>query len=245
LVLAAALLAPASCSDSKAPGARKSLQVFAAASLEAAFREIGEAFTAANPNEIAVFQFAGSTTLVSQIQNGAAADVFASADEPNMERLDGARFVDGAPEVFAHNRLAIAVVPGNPKNIAGLADLARVDVFVALCAPEVPVGRYAKQILERAGVKVTPKSLEESVRGVVGKVGLDEVDAGLVYETDVKGSGGKIAGITIPTPQNIIANYPIAVVKGSKEPAAARRFVEFVRSPEGTKILRSYGFDVP
>jgi molybdate transport system substrate-binding protein len=243
---ALALLAAASCSGTSSPsGEKTTVNVYAAASLEASFREIGAAFAKANPNDTAAFQFAGSPTLVTQIQNGAAADVFASADEPNMAKLDGAQLLAGAPEIFAHNRLAIAVVPGNPKHIAGLADLARADVVLALCAPEVPAGRYGKEILARAGVKVAPKTLEESVRGVVGKVGLDEVDAGIVYVSDVRASAGKVAGVAIPGEQNVIANYPIAVVKGSKAPGAARRFVAFVRSPEGARILAAYGFEIP
>ena len=219
--------------------------VFAAASLTAAFTEIGDAFHAANQDANVTFNFAGSSDLVGQIAQGAPADVFASADTSNMTKLTDAGDNGSDPVVFATNQLEIIVAPGNPKGITGLADLSNPDLSVVLCAPEVPCGKYAQQALDTAGVTVTPKSLEENVKGVVAKVTLGEADAGIVYVTDVTAAGDKAAGVEIPTDQNVVAQYPIAVTKEAGNPEAAQAFIDFVLSDAGQLILEKYGFGAP
>lgn len=238
------LIAGCSDDDSSSPSTAD-LTVFAAASLTDAFTELGEAFTANHSDTQVTFNFAASSELVTQINEGAPADVFASADLDNMTKLTDAGNNAAEPVVFAHNLAEIIVEAGNPEGITGVADLADPDLIVISCAPEVPCGRYAHQILENAGIEVTPKSLEENVRAVVSKVTLGEADAGIVYVTDVLSAGDRAAGVPIPTDINIIAEYPIAVTKDATNKAAAQAFVDFVTSDQGQSILQSYGFASP
>ncbi len=221
------------------------IDVFAAASLTEAFKAIGTAFTTAHPGVDVEFNFAGSPTLVQQIQQGAPADVFASADEPNMEKLVGGGQVTAAPRIFARNQLAIIVGPGNPKRVTGLADLARPGLVVVLCGPTVPAGRYAREAFKKAGVTPPESSQELDVKAVVTKVTLGEADAGVVYATDVRAAGEKAAGVSIPPDANVEARYPIAVVKEGDAPKAAAMFVDFVLAPEGRAVLERFGFTGP
>lgn len=221
------------------------LTLFAAASLTDSFNALAREFTARNPGLRITPNYAGSSGLVAQIIQGADADVFASADEPNVQKLVDAKLNDGDPRSFATNRLQIVVQAGNPKKITRLADLARPDVIVVLGASAVPVGAYAQQALGRAGVSVTPRSLETDVKLVVTKVALGEADAGIVYVTDVTAGGAKIQGVEIPPQLNVTARYPIAIVKGAKNEVAARAFVDFVLSPRGRDVLASFGFGLP
>jgi len=240
-LLAALALAAGACGATPAAGGGESreLSVFAAASLTDAFSELGDQFTAAHPGVTVTFNFAGSNDLVTQLQQGAPADVLATADTKNM---DAAGDLVGAPQAFAANKLAIAVAPGNPIGITGLADLARKDLKVVLAAPEVPAGKYAQEALATAGVSVEPVSLEVSVKGVVTKVSLGEADAGIVYVTDVAAAAGKLDGIAIPDGQNVLATYPIAALAASAHPDDAKAFVDLVLSPEGRRVLADYGF---
>jgi molybdate transport system substrate-binding protein len=215
------------------------LNVFAAASLTEAFTELGDQFTAEHPDVQVAFNFAGSNDLVTQIQQGAPADVLATADPGNMEE---AASLTGAPQAFAGNQLVIAVEPGNPMHITGPADLAGEDLKVVLAAPEVPAGKYAQEALAKAGVTVEPVSLEVSVKGVVTKVSLGEADAGIVYVSDVESAGGKLEGIAIPEDLNVIATYPIATLDDAAYPADAQAFVDLVLSAEGQRVLAEYGF---
>ncbi len=219
--------------------------MFAAASLSAAFTELGEAFMVEYPGTQVTFNFAASSELATQITEGAPADVFASADLANMTKLTAAGGNGSEPAVFARNRAAIIVAPGNPMGITGVADLADDDLIVVQCAPEVPCGKYAAKVFENAGVQVTPKSLEENVKAVVTKVTLGEADAGIVYVTDVAAAGTAAQGVDIPDDINVLAEYPIATTKDAGNPAAAQAFVEFVLSEQGLKILASYGFLAP
>jgi len=219
--------------------------VFAAASLTAAFTEMGDAFKTANPDANVVFNFAASSDLVTQINQGAAADVYASADTANMKKLTDAAGNAAEPQTFATNSLQIIVQPGNPKGIKTLADLANPGIIYVTCPPEVPIGKYAQQALDSASVTVTPASLEENVKGIVTKVTLGEADAGIVYTTDVIAAGDKAEGIDIPEANNVIATYPIVVAKAAPNAAGAQAFVEFVLSDQGQKILASYGFTSP
>ena len=236
-LLGASFALPARADDATAT-------VFAAASLTECFTAISEAFTARHPGEHAKFSFGASSALATQLEQGAPADVIATADEVTMKKLTDAGLVD-SPHTFAKNRLEIAVEPENPKGVRGLAELARPELKVVLAAEQVPVGRYARQVLAAAKVTVTPVSLEPDVKAVLTKVQLGEADAGIVYATDVKASKGKVHGVEIPAAQNVVAVYPIAVSKHAPDPAAAKAFVEFVLSAEGRAILERFGFAAP
>jgi molybdate transport system substrate-binding protein len=225
--------------SSASPG---ELKVFAAASLTAAFGELGEQFTAANGGTEVAFNLAGSQALATQIQQGAPADVFASADTANMDKV---KDLVGDPQVFASNLLQIAVEKGNPKGVKGLDDLASSELKVVLAAPEVPAGKYAGQALDKQGITVEPVSLEDNVKAVVTKVSLGEADAGIVYVTDVTAGGDKVEGVDIPTEQNVVATYPIATVKAGRSQDQAQAFMDLVRSAEGQQVLERYGFLPP
>jgi molybdate transport system substrate-binding protein len=215
------------------------------ASLTDAFTETGDAFTAANPGTDVTFNFGASSALVQQIAEGAPADVFASADLSNMDKLAEAGQQRGDAIEFATNELEIVVRAGNPRTINGLADLADPDLAVVLCAEQVPCGRFAVEILDRAGVAVTPRSLEETVRSVLQKVELGEADAGIVYVTDVLVAGDAVTGVPIPADQNVVARLPIAVTDETANAPVANAFADFVVRPEGQEILRRYGFGTP
>ncbi len=219
--------------------------VFAAASLTAAFQTMATAFEQAHPAVKVELNFAGSPTLVQQIQQGAPADVFASADEVNMQKLVVSGEVAGVPELFAHNTLQIVVAAGNPKRITGLADLARPGLIIALCGPTVPCGRYASEAFGKAGLAVPAASQELDVKGVVTKVALGEADAGIVYVTDVRAAAGKVEGVDISEAFRVVARYPIAVLKNAPNRPAAEAFAAFVVSPEGQRVLATFGFLPP
>ena len=219
------------------------ITVFAASSLTAAFKDIGAAFEAQVPGTMVTLNFAASSDLVTQINQGAPVDVFASADQANVKKLTTPPPAGSA--VFATNSLQIIVAPGNPKHITTVADLARPDVTFVTGAADVPIGKYTQQVLAKAGVKVTPKSLEANVKAIVSKVTLGEADAGAVYVTDVLAAGSNAAGVVIPTDLNVRAEYPIVVLAGAPNAATASAFVAFVLSPAGQDILKKYGFSAP
>lgn len=221
------------------------ITVFAAASLTAAFTELGDAFTAANPDAEVTFNFAGSSDLVAQITEGAPVDVFASADLANMAKLTDTGLDADDPVVFATNVAEIIVEPGNPLGITGVADLADEDLVVVQCAPEVPCGSYAEQVFANADVTVTPSSFEANVNAVVSKVALGEADAGIVYRTDVIAAGDNADGVAIPDDVNVAVEYPIVLTAEAPNPEVARSFIEFVVSPAGQAILASFGFGSP
>jgi molybdate transport system substrate-binding protein len=246
-VLAAALVLAACGGDDNSGGSSGAaspaeIKVFAAASLTAAFTELGQQYTSANGGTKVTFNFAGSQALATQIQQAAPADVFASADLTNMDKV---KDLVGTPKSFASNLLQIVVEKGNPKGIKKLDDLASKDVKVVLAAEEVPAGKYAKQVLDQAGVSVQPVSQEDNVKAVVTKVSLGEADAGIVYVTDVTAGGDKVEGVEIPKDQNVTATYPIATVKASKAPDKAQAFMDLVLSDQGQQVLKSYGFLPP
>lgn len=241
-VLVPLLTALASCGSESAT---TTLQVSAAASLTGAFTEIEKAFELANPDVDVVLNLASSSDLVTQIIEGAPVDVFASADTKNMDEVAEADLIDGDPRVFATNSLRIIVAPGNPLDITSLADLARPGLVYVTCDPNVPIGRYAQEVLDSAGVDVTPASFEESVKGIVAKVTAGEADAGIVYTTDVLAAGDRAEGVDIPADLNVSARYPIAAMKSADSSAAARRFVDFVDSSAGAAILIRFGFGAP
>jgi molybdate transport system substrate-binding protein len=215
------------------------INVFAASSLTDAFTRLGAQFTQSHPGVKIVFNFAGSQSLVAQIEQGAPADVFASADGATMAKV---KDLVGDAQTFAANKLEIVVPVGDPQHIRGLADLARSDVKVVLAASQVPAGKYAAQVLAAQHVAVRPVSLEDSVKGVVTKVSLGEADAGIAYVTDVAAAKGQVDGVKIPDAQNVVATYPIATVKASEHQTQAQAFIDLVVSSQGQQLLHGYGF---
>ena len=242
--LAVALLVAAGCGGDDGGGAapRTTVRVFAAASLTEAFTELATAFEDEHPGVDVELSFAASSALAQQLLDGAPADVFASADEPNLAKVPDAE----DPRIFARNRLAVIVEPGNPEGIGSLADLARDGLAVVLCAPEVPCGKLAAVALDDAEVSLRPASLEENVKGVVAKVTLGEADAGLVYATDAKAAAGQVDTIE-PTDldPSLETRYPMAVLADAAEPARAAEFVAFVLADAAQATLREHGFLAP
>lgn len=218
------------------------ITVFAAASLKGTFTELARTFEAENPGTTVALSFAGSSDLASQISQGAPADVFAPADLANMKKVQDAGLVDGAARNFATNTLAIAVAPGNPAGITALKDLARPGLKLVTCARQVPCGTAAATAAEAAGVALNPVSEENAVTDVLGKVASGEADAGLVYGTDIKSAGSKVAGIQFPESGSAVNTYPIAGVAGGRNKAAARAFLDLVTGPEGRRVLAAAGF---
>lgn len=236
---------PSTSTPTPTPSVAGDATIFAGSSLTDAFKTVGDEITKTNPGAHFTFNFGSSSTLATQIINGAPADVFASADDANMQRVVDAKLTDGDPAAFVGNRLQIAVVAGNPKKITSLADLARPDVVLVLAAPTVPAGKYALGSLAKAGVTAKPKSQEVDVRAVLNKVSLGEADAGIVYVTDVKSAGDRLTGVDIQEQYQIVARYPIALVKGSKSAAVAHKFVDYLLSPAGQSLLGEFGFTKP
>lgn len=218
--------------------------VFAAASLTEAFGTLGEEFEKANPGTRVTFSFGPSSGLATQITQGAPADVFASASARTMDAVVAAKAAAG-PQAFAANLMAIAVPPDNPAGVAGVADLARTGIKVAVCQADVPCGSAAAKVFANAGVTVTPVTLEADVKATLTKVALGEVDAGVVYVTDVRAAGATVLGVAIPADVNASTSYPIATMTASANPVLARRFVDFVLSPGGAQVLTDAGFEKP
>jgi len=236
-------------------GQAADLTVFAAASLTDAFREVGGAFERAYPGGRVSFNFAGSQQLALQIEQGAQADVLATADQRTLDRLVAAGFIDPADAVtFAHNRMVVILPADNPGRVENLEELAQPGLKLLLAGPEVPAGAYARQVLDNlaadpaygAGFKAAVLgnliSNEENVKQVVAKVQLGEADAGIVYSSDVTpGVAGQLRRIEIPERFNVVAAYPIAVLSSAPPLAPARQFVEFVLGPDGRRILERWG----
>jgi molybdate transport system substrate-binding protein len=223
---------------------QQTLTVFAAASLTKTFEELEGQFEDAHPGVDVKLSFGGSSDLVAQITEGAQADVFASADTATMDKLVAAKLTSGDPREFATNTLTIAVPPGNPARITGLADLAKKDVKLVLCQPEVPCGSAALEVGEAAGLTFEPVSEEESVSGVLTKVEDGEADAGLVYVTDVAAAGDDLEGIDFPEAAGVVNHYPIVAVDGSQHADLAEQWIDLVTG-EGQKVLQDAGFGAP
>jgi molybdate transport system substrate-binding protein len=235
---------PGSAATTPSPKISGILTVFSAGSLTEAFTDDKNQLVAASPGLSVAFSFAGSQQLVAQIQSGAPADVVATADEANMQNLLAANLV-GTPRDFAKNLLEIVVAPGNPKGVKGLSDLARSELKVVLEDPSVPAGKYGRQALDKLGVKVNPVSLELNVKSELQKVETGEADAGIVYVTDVKSAGSKATGVPIPADQNVVATYPVAVVKTATNHSLAQAFVDQLISGTGQDALKARGFLSP
>lgn len=242
--LVAATSLAACGSDDDGRGGQVTLHVFAAASLTEAFTTLADRFEKDHPGTDVELDFGPSSGLAVQITNGAPADVFASASPSPMDTLvQGGAASD--PRDFARNSGEIAVPPDNPAGITSVADLAAPGVKVAVCQAEVPCGTVATEVFANAGVTVRPATEEVDVKSVLTKVTLDEVDAGLVYVTDVKAAGDKVRGIAIPDAQNSVTSYPIATLQDSEHAKEAEEFVDLVLSGEGAKVLTEAGFARP
>lgn len=220
------------------------LTVLAAASLETALSAAGDELGSAHPGLSLTYSFGGSQQLVQNVIDGAPADVIATADVTTMQRLVSAHLVD-PPRVFAHNELEIAVAPGNPRHIQSLAGLAAPGVAIVLADPGVPAGAYAAEALCRAGVRVTPRSLELSVTAALEKVASGDADAAVVYTTDVVAARGRVTGVAVPAADNVMATYVIASVVTTPHASAAMAFVDDVLSGVVHRDLMRWGFLPP
>ncbi|AQT82794.1 molybdate ABC transporter substrate-binding protein [Mycolicibacterium litorale] len=226
-------------------GGSDTLVVYAAASLKKTFTEIGDQFSKDNPGASVEFSFAGSSDLVTQLTQGAHADVFASADTTNMAKAAQAGLLAGAPVNFASNTLTIAVAPGNPKGINSFRDLTRAGLNVVVCAPQVPCGSATQKVETQAGVQLSPVSEESSVTDVLGKVTTGQADAGLVYVTDAAGAGDKVTAVSFPEAAGAVNTYPIAILGQAVNPGLARKFIDMVTGSTGQQILGKAGFGKP
>jgi molybdate transport system substrate-binding protein len=218
------------------------LTVYAAASLTSSFEQIGEEFEADHEGVTVELNFAGSSDLVSQIRSGAPADVFASADEANMDKLAADGLDESEPQLFATNTLEIATPPDNPAGVRTVRDLAKPGLNLVVCAPEVPCGAATQVVAEAAGITLEPVSEEQSVTDVLAKVTSGEADAGLVYATDVIAADEEVQGIEFPESESAVNNYPIAALADSEDPDLAQEFVDLVLSDEGQQVLTDAGF---
>jgi molybdate transport system substrate-binding protein len=220
------------------------ITVLAAASLQGSFTQIGKQFEAAHPGVTVKFSFGASSTLATQITSGAPADVFASAAPANMDTVVNAGDAS-KPVDFAKNTAEVAVPPSNPASVTSVNDLAKSSVKVALCEPQVPCGVVAGEVFKNVGITVKPVTLQPNVTATLTQVETGNVDAGMVYVTDVKGAGTKVKGIVIPADDNASTLYPIATVSSSKEMAIAQAYVAYVLSPPAQSVLAAAGFQKP
>ncbi|MHA7652564.1 molybdate ABC transporter substrate-binding protein [Mycobacterium sp. ML4] len=234
------------CSSGSRPGPdSRSMVVFAAASLKQVFTSIGGQFEADNPGVAVTFSFAGSSELATQLIQGAGADVFASADTTQMDRVAAAGLLAGDAIKFAANTLVIATAPGNPKNIGSFADLARPGLSVVVCQRPVPCGAAAHRIEDATGVQLHPVSEEPSVSDALNKVTTGQADAALVYVTDASTAGSKVTTIRFPQAAQAVNLYPIAVLKQAPQAALAAKFQAAVTGPAGRQVLERAGFATP
>lgn len=221
------------------------LTVYAAASLQEPFEELGEQFEADHEGVDVEFSFAGSSTLVEQIQQGAPADVFASADTSTMDELVDAGLEAADPVAFTSNTLMIAAPAGNPAGVTDLASLAENGIDLVVCAPAVPCGAAAETVERAAGLDLSPVSEEQSVTDVLNKVSSGEADAGLVYVTDVAKAGDEVEGIAFPESDSAVNTYPITTVEDSAQPELGQEFVDLVTGETGQQVLGEHGFGDP
>ncbi|MBA4863724.1 molybdate ABC transporter substrate-binding protein [Streptomyces sp. PSKA54] len=254
---AAVLLALSACSSASTSSTGSSgsssapaklsgtVTVFAAASLKESFTTLGKTFEKAHPGTTVTFNFGGSDTLAASITSGAPADVFAAASDKTMKAVTDAGDASGTPATFVRNQLEIATLPGNPEKIASLKDLTDSRLKVALCDKQVPCGAAAQKALDAAGLKLTPVSYEQDVKSALTKLELKEVDAAVVYRTDVQAAGDKVEGVDFPESADAVNSYPIVLLKDAPNAAAAKEFIALVRSEQGQRVLNAAGFLKP
>lgn len=262
VVVLGLVLVLAACTGSDAPGRTPSptaagttagepaalsgeVVVLAAASLTDAFGAIAEDFEATHPGVTVTLGFGASSALAQQVVAGAPADVVATASPATMADVVDAGATAGEPVVVARNRLQIAVPAGNPGGVEGLADLADESLAIALCAERVPCGAAATRVFAAAGITPAPDTLERDVRATLTKVRLGEVDAALVYRTDVLAAGDEVEGIDVPEAGAAVNDYLIVVLADAPEPALAAAFVEHVLATDGRRVLADAGFELP
>lgn len=238
------LLPLTACAPGGAEQERTTLNVFAAASLKSTFSTIAKDFEASHPGTTVALSFNGSSTLVTQIKEGAPADVFASADEKNMTKATDGKLVTGSPKVFATNVLTLAVAPGNPLELTGL-DKSLDGRKLVICAEGVPCGNATAKLSTALGATLKPVSAEQSVTDVLGKVTSGEADAGVVYVTDVTSASGKASAVSIKGAEKAVNRYPIAVTSSSKRAELAQQFVDAVTAEPGRQVLTDAGFGKP
>ena len=247
-VLAAAAAAGCSSGTSSPSASPASstgtITVFAAASLTESFTQLGKQFEATHPGDTVKFSFGPSSGLATQITSGAPADVFASAAPGNMDDVVSAGDAS-SPQNFAKNTMEVATPPDNPGNVESVKDLADDSVKVALCQPQVPCGVVAAKVFKNAGITVKPVTLQPDVKSVLTQVETGNVDAGMVYVTDVQAAGSKVNGVTIPASDNASTLYPIATINSSKHKSIAQAFMNYVLSPAGQQVLKAAGFESP
>ena len=247
-VATAGLLLVAGCSSSggsdtgSTDSASTTLDVSAAASLKKTFTAIAQEFETQHDGVTVRLSFDGSSTLANQIEQGAPADVFASADEKNMDKI-GDLAVD--PAVFATNTLVIVTAPGNPRGIRSFADLNKPDVTTVICQSAQPCGAATETVERNTGITVDAASEEQSVSAVLTKVTTGQADAGVVYVTDARGAGDRVATVTDPAFAAVVNSYPIATLTGAGDAGLARQFVDLVLGADGQRILREAGFGAP
>jgi molybdate transport system substrate-binding protein len=239
--------APSQSASAKPSAAHPShaIVVFAAASLKSVFTTIGEQFKTENPGTTIDFSFAGSSELATQLTQGATADVFASADAPQMGNVAKAGLLAGNPVDFASNTLVIVTAPGNPRQVHNFADLNEPGLRLVVCQQPVPCGTAAQHVEDSTGVHLDPVSEEPSVTDVLNKVTTGEADAGLVYVTDALNAGAKVATVRFPEAAGAKNVYPIAMLKAAAQPGPAQQFIDAVTSEPGQKILAQAGFAKP
>ncbi|CAM5403204.1 MULTISPECIES: molybdate ABC transporter substrate-binding protein [Streptomyces] len=235
----------ASSGTSTSPKLSGTVTVFAAASLKESFTALGKEFEKQHPGTKVGFNFGGSDTLAANITGGAPADVFAAASPKTMAVVTDEKDTAGAPVTFVRNQLEIATVPGNPHKVASLKDLTKAGLKVVLCDRTVPCGAAAQKALDASGLKLTPVSYEQDVKGALTKVELKEADAAVVYKTDVRAAGDKVEGVEFPESARAVNDYPIALLKNAPNAEAAKAFIALVRSAEGQKVLSEAGFLKP
>jgi len=235
---------PAAAAGSSSAGQTGTITVFAAASLKETFTELGKQFEAAHPGDTVKFSFGASSALATQINSGAPADVFASASPKNMNQVVTAGNASN-PQDFAKNVMEVAVPPSNPAKVTSVNDLAKSSVKTALCQPQVPCGETAAKVFKNAKITVKPVTLQPDVKSVLTQVELGNVDAGVVYVTDVHSAGTKVTGVPIPDSVNASTEYPIAAISKSANMAAAQAFVAYVTSSAGESVLAAAEFEAP
>lgn len=233
------------CTSSSESQAQTTIEVYAASSLATPFEYAGLAFEGDHPGVKVQFNLGASSDLARFVQEGAPADVFASADVANMDKVESEDLLASPSVVFATNYLEIIVEKGNPLNISSLEDLSNPDLIFVTTNPDVPIGQYTAEVLRKAGVSITPDSFESNVKGIMLKVASGEADAGIVYHSEVIASDGQVEGIKIPTEFNIVAKYPIGIIKNSANKKVAQEFIDFLLSPRGQALLTQYGFKTP